>query len=118
MGKEIRDNFERKRKPVLRCLGDWVFTKPCKHEVNCNFCCICASNRVIFLIAVFFMFFGYPYGRKTHCTERTSHAFCYLKYAFCMAILCFDASTHWNLECPLAGILKYPKNMVFGRILS
>ena len=56
MGKEIRDNFERKRKPVLRCLGDWVFTKPCKHEVNCNFCCICASNRVIFWLLFFYVF--------------------------------------------------------------
>ena len=60
MGKEIRDNFEGKGKP-LRCLGDWVFTKPFKYAVNGHFCCICVSNRVIFLFAVFV---GYPYGGK------------------------------------------------------
>ena len=67
MGKGIRDNFERNRKPVLRRLGDWVFTKPCKYAVKCNFRCICGSNRVIFLVAVF----GVPLWRKTRCTEKT-----------------------------------------------
>ena len=55
MGKEIRDNFEEKRKPVLRCLGSCMFTKPCKYAVNYIFSCICASNGVIFLFAVFWV---------------------------------------------------------------
>ena len=66
MGKEIRDNFERKRKP-LRCLGGWVFKKTRKYAVNCIVSCICASNGVIFLFAVI----GVPFWRKTRCTERT-----------------------------------------------
>ena len=67
MGKEIRDILKEKMMPVLRCLGSCMFTKPCKYAVNCIFSCICASNGVIFLFAVFWV----PLWRKTRRTERT-----------------------------------------------
>jgi hypothetical protein len=44
-----------------------VFTKPCKYAVNCNFRCICAWNRVIFLFAAFWI----PLWRKTRRPRRT-----------------------------------------------
>jgi hypothetical protein len=92
MGKEIRDNFERKRKP-LRCLGGWVFVKPRKYAVNCIFSCICASNGVIFLFAVFWV----PYGGNHAAQRELSMPFFALKYVLCMAILWFHVVTHWNL---------------------
>ena len=69
MGKEIRDTFEEKRKPVLRCLGSCMFTKPCKYAVNCIVSCICVSNGVeLFFCLLFFL--GVLW-RKKHWQERT-----------------------------------------------
>ena len=52
------------KKGILRCLGSYMFTKPCKYAVNCIVSCICAFKRsgVIFLFAVFLGVYG---GKNT-----------------------------------------------------
>ena len=68
MGKNIRDikrHFEGKNDACLEVPWIVYFTKPCKYGMKCNFCCICVSNKVIFMFAVFWV----PYGGK-HAARR------------------------------------------------
>ena len=63
-----KETISRKQKLfVFWCFGDWMFTKPCKYAVKCNFHCICGSDRVIFPFADFWQ----PLWRKNHWHKRT-----------------------------------------------
>ena len=48
-----------------------MFTKPRKYAVNCIFSCICASNGVIFLFAVFFG--GFMEEKRLHGENLACH---------------------------------------------
>ena len=85
------------KKGILRCLGSYMFTKPCKYAVNCIVSCICASNGVeLFFCLLFFWWF---YGGKTLAGENLE---CHFRPKICILYgnTVVRGLAHWNIHTP------------------